>query len=247
MEQGFPLPLMLCHVAPVPPWGCALLQETNEDQGKHRLLSLLVRRLKKKVCGSVAGQQREGRLASKRKALVPLSLLAGYVVLLGCGRMPSCGRLSVSPSSAWLPPGTSQRSQPCPPAPSPAPSLPCRTVVFPDAPAQPMVRAQWAHTPPEVERGLMYRTHLAEEEGMLFGFAEKKVHVFWMRHTCIPLDMIFADEKGSIVGIIEKAAPLSEQPLQVPQPSVWVLEVKGGWTRRHRVTVGQRMWIKEGA
>jgi hypothetical protein len=90
-------------------------------------------------------------------------------------------------------------------------------------------------------RGLMYRTALADSEGMLFVFERRRVHQFWMRNTCLPLDMLFIDRDGLIVGIEENVPTLNDRSYRVPCPSLYVLEVNAGWTRRHGVTAGQRV------
>ncbi len=103
------------------------------------------------------------------------------------------------------------------------------------------VRVEVARTPAEVERGLMFRERLGPDEGMLFVFPESSDHSFWMKNTLLPLDMIFADERGTVVGVIERAEPLSTVARSVGVPSRYVLEVNGGWTAAHGVAAGDRL------
>jgi uncharacterized membrane protein (UPF0127 family) len=98
-----------------------------------------------------------------------------------------------------------------------------------------------ARTPAEVERGLMFRERLASDAGMLFIFPDTAVRTFWMKNTLIPLDMIFADEQGVVVGVIESAEPLTTAPRSVGAPSRYVLEVNGGWSAAHDVARGDRL------
>jgi len=86
--------------------------------------------------------------------------------------------------------------------------------------------------------GLMYREHLDENAGMIFVFSQPQHLDFWMKHTEIPLDMIFADSNGKIVGIVENATPLSERDLGVDGNSQYVLEVNGGFSKRHGIKAG---------
>jgi len=61
-----------------------------------------------------------------------------------------------------------------------------------------------------------------------------------MHNGCIPLDMLFIDEDGLVVGVVESAAVLDDRPLWVDCPSRYVLAVNAGWVRRHKVQPGQR-------
>lgn len=92
------------------------------------------------------------------------------------------------------------------------------------------------------QRGLMFRTQMADTHGMIFVFAEKEDHSFWMHNTCIPLDMLYIDEDGLIVGIEENTPTLSDDTFSVGCASKYVLEVNAGWTRQHGVKAGQ--WVK---
>jgi uncharacterized membrane protein (UPF0127 family) len=97
------------------------------------------------------------------------------------------------------------------------------------------------NTPAGRERGMMYRTSIADDHGMLFVFSEEAEHPFWMKNTLIPLDMLFIAADGRIVGIHPHAVPLSTASLSVGKPSTYVLEVNGGWAARHNVRPGDRM------
>ena len=102
-------------------------------------------------------------------------------------------------------------------------------------------RAELANTERETERGLMFRTQMPEEQGMLFDTGTHVDHTFWMRNTCIPLDMMFIDTDGLIVGILENVPTLNDAERHVGCLSSWVLEMNGGWSRRHGVRAGQKM------
>jgi uncharacterized protein len=104
-----------------------------------------------------------------------------------------------------------------------------------------LVRVELAVTPGQREFGLMYRNHLDQDAGMLFIFPAQDKLKFWMEHTEIPLDMIFADASGRIVGIVAEAVPFSETLVGPDAPALYVLEVNGGFCARHKVRVGDRM------
>jgi uncharacterized protein len=73
---------------------------------------------------------------------------------------------------------------------------------------------------------------------MIFIFTEPKHQTFWMKNTIIPLDMIFADASGKIIGAVRNAEPFSEAIDEVPGDSQYVLEVNGGFCDRHGVKTG---------
>lgn len=91
------------------------------------------------------------------------------------------------------------------------------------------------------QRGLMYRKSMPPDQGMLFLFSQRRVHTFWMKNTCISLDMLFIDRDGIIVGIQENVPTLDTSSFFVKCPSTYVLEVNAGWTRRNGVEAGQRV------
>jgi uncharacterized protein len=100
-------------------------------------------------------------------------------------------------------------------------------------------RVEVAVTPEEHARGLMYRSELAADAGMLFVFEQPSVQRFWMKNTLIPLDMIFIGKDRKIVGIVEDAAPETETERMVGAPSQYVLEIGGGLSTRLGIKRGQ--------
>lgn len=110
------------------------------------------------------------------------------------------------------------------------------------------VRLEVAADPARRERGLMWRTHLADGEGMLFVFENDADRAFWMKNTLIPLDLIFiareGPAQGRVVGIRADATPLSTAPLAVGAPSRWVLEVPAGFAARHGLAAGDRVELR---
>ena len=77
-------------------------------------------------------------------------------------------------------------------------------------------------------KGLMFRTSLAPDAGMLFDFKESREVSFWMRNTLIPLDMVFITQEGLIANIHVNAIP--QDPTSIPSdgPVMFVLEIPGG-------------------
>jgi uncharacterized membrane protein (UPF0127 family) len=123
--------------------------------------------------------------------------------------------------------------------------VPVVEVTFSDASGV-RVDAELVRSEHDTMRGLMYRRSMAPDHGMLFDLRVREDHKFWMHNTCIPLDLLYIDVDGLIVGIAENAPTLSDDTIGVGCPSRWVLEVNAGWTRRHGVKAGQRVELPSG-
>jgi uncharacterized membrane protein (UPF0127 family) len=125
--------------------------------------------------------------------------------------------------------------------PDPATTPSPRVVIETRAGGRHVVAVELARTDAERTRGLMHRTTLAPDAGMLFLFDESVEHAFWMKNTLIPLDMIFIAEDGRIAGIVARAVPGDLSPRSAGGPSRYVLEVNGGWAEAHGVAPGDRV------
>jgi uncharacterized membrane protein (UPF0127 family) len=128
----------------------------------------------------------------------------------------------------------------CPADPEHDQAVPVVTVGFP-ASGGASVSAWLVKSEHDTTRGLMYRRSMAEDQGMLFDLRAREDHQFWMHNTCIPLDLLYVDDDGLIVGIVENAPTLDDGARGVGCPSRYVLEVNAGWSRRHGVRAGQRL------
>ena len=95
-----------------------------------------------------------------------------------------------------------------------------------------------ADTEEKKKQGLMFRTKLKKNEGMIFDFGETKPVSMWMKNTYIPLDMIFISEEGKILDFIENAKPLSETILTPKFAARYALEVNGGTVKKLGLNVG---------
>jgi uncharacterized membrane protein (UPF0127 family) len=129
----------------------------------------------------------------------------------------------------------------CASKPSEPPARPPPRVVVETASGAHAVRVEVVRSDEDRARGLMNRTRLDGDAGMLFVFEESDDHSFWMKNTFIPLDMIFVDEGGRVAGVVERAEPLTLQSRTIGKPSRFVLEVNGGWASAHGVHAGDRV------
>jgi len=97
---------------------------------------------------------------------------------------------------------------------------------------------EFALTPEQQEQGLMYRSSLAPDAGMLFVFEQSRTQIFWMKNTLIPLDMVFIAANGRIVDFHERAVPMDETPIPSKAPALAVLELNGGTVARLGIKIG---------
>ncbi len=108
-----------------------------------------------------------------------------------------------------------------------------------------IVKLEVAQTEKEIERGLMYRTSLPEDQGMVFIFTPPRPVNFWMAHCFISLDMLFV-KNGKIIKIFENVPPCRAQnerdcptyPAGAGLEVSEVVELAAGYSKRHNVKVG---------
>ncbi|MHA6723279.1 DUF192 domain-containing protein [Sphingomonas sp. RS2018] len=107
-----------------------------------------------------------------------------------------------------------------------------------------------ARTAEEQERGLMYRTDIRKDGGMIFtpypaGGGGPREASFWMKNTPTPLDIIFIRPDGTIAAIAENTVPFSETPVASGEPVNAVLEVRGGRAAELEIGEGDKVsWAK---
>jgi uncharacterized membrane protein (UPF0127 family) len=90
------------------------------------------------------------------------------------------------------------------------------------------------------EQGLMYRTGLAPNEGMLFVFGENAVHCFWMKNTLIPLSIAFMRADGTVTDIDEMQAETTNN--HCPRNNgVYALEMSKDWFSSKGITPGMKI------
>ena len=102
-------------------------------------------------------------------------------------------------------------------------------------------RVEVARTPAEQAKGLMFRTAMGPDEGMLFPRNPPDVPSFWMRNTVIPLDIIYIGPDRRILNIVANAVPYDETPLPARAISIAVLELNGGRAAQLGLAPGDRV------
>lgn len=106
------------------------------------------------------------------------------------------------------------------------------------------VLAQIAALPPELQKGLMFRKTMGEDEGMLFVFTSPQPQGFWMRNTTLPLDIGYFDPAGELKEIYP-LYPLDERTVTSRSRDIqFCLEMNQGWFQRHGVKPGAKLDLK---
>ena len=95
-----------------------------------------------------------------------------------------------------------------------------------------------ADTEQQRQRGLMYRTELAPDHGMIFDLGPPRTASMWMANTLIPLDMVFIRTDGSVAGFYEQAEPGSKRVIASREPVKYVLELAGGQAQAYGLKPG---------
>lgn len=98
-----------------------------------------------------------------------------------------------------------------------------------------------ARTSAEQARGLMFRTELADNMGMIFPFPQPRVASFWMKNTVIPLDIIFVHADGTIESIADSTVPYSTTPVVSGEPVSAALELRGGLAAELGIVSGDKV------
>ena len=103
-----------------------------------------------------------------------------------------------------------------------------------------LIRAEVAADFATRAQGLMYRTAMPSNAGMLFIFDEAATHCMWMKNTLLPLSVAFLDEHGMVINI-EEMKPQTEDSHCARRPARYALEMNGGWYAARGIKPGSRI------
>lgn len=109
-------------------------------------------------------------------------------------------------------------------------------------PSGKVLQVELADTPGERAVGYMFRDKVGEGEGMLFFFEENDLHSFWMKNCKVGLDLVWLDERWTVVHIERDVPPCKADPCPFYQPmqaARYVLETQAGLTTREKLSMGQ--------
>ena len=93
------------------------------------------------------------------------------------------------------------------------------------------------------QRGLMYRSHLEPDHGMIFVFETPHILSFWMKNTSIPLSIAYADQER-IIREIYPLEPHNETPVVSKNKALFAIEVSQGWFQKNHIGPGSKFELK---
>ena len=103
-----------------------------------------------------------------------------------------------------------------------------------------LIQAEVAQTPEQRSIGLMFRSSMGTNEGMLFAFEEPGQQCFWMKNTLLPLSVAFVADDGSVVNI-ENMKPQALDGHCSDKPVRYVLEMNQGWFAKRGIKPGFKL------
>ena len=101
-------------------------------------------------------------------------------------------------------------------------------------------KTEVASTSAQQAKGLMFRTELADNEGMIFPSEVPAPRSFWMKNTPLPLDLIFIGTDGRITNI-EQGEPYSLDSIPSEGFSIAVFEIRGGLSEKLGIVPGDKV------
>ncbi len=124
----------------------------------------------------------------------------------------------------------------------PQPKLPTEklTIISDDGKSH-VFSVEMALTTQQQDTGLMFRTSVPADTGMLFPWNQPQVSEMWMKNTIAPLDMVFIGADGTIKAIAENTVPYSLRTISSGVPVIATLELQAGITAAEDINVGDKV------
>lgn len=106
--------------------------------------------------------------------------------------------------------------------------------------------AELALTPDQLQTGMMFRTNMAENEGMLFPLPYTQRASFWMKNCPLPLSAAYIDPDG-VIQEIHDLEPFNTNSVVAATDNIrFVLETPQGWFKRHHIAPGVAIATERG-
>jgi uncharacterized membrane protein (UPF0127 family) len=128
----------------------------------------------------------------------------------------------------------------------PQPKLPTEqlTIVSDDGKSH-VFNVELALTQQQQDTGLMFRTSVPANTGMLFPWPQPQISEMWMKNTIEPLDMVFIGADGTVKAIAENTVPYSLRVISSGVPVLATLELQAGITAALDINVGDKVIAKQ--
>ena len=101
-----------------------------------------------------------------------------------------------------------------------------------------------ADTQQKRSKGLMFRSALDIDRGMLFVFPTESYVSVWMKNTLLSLDIIFISKNMMIVDLVEKTSPMSEDIYTSKENTKYILEINSGLIKSLNINLGDKINIE---
>lgn len=159
-----------------------------------------------------------GRRSTRGHGLRTLAAFAGGAALVACSPQTQAGAASEPTDSAPAPAASVH----------PVSGLAVIPLTVTSGDERIAFSVEVADTPEAQARGLMFRTDLGDNEGMIFPYDGTRAQSFWMKNTPLPLDIIYIGPDRRISNIAAETEPYSLDPVYSVGPVLGVLELRGG-------------------
>ena len=159
-----------------------------------------------------------GRRSTRGHGLRTLAAFAGGAALVACSPQTQAGAASEPTESAPDPAASV----------NPVSGLAVIPLTVTSGDERIAFSVEVADTPEAQARGLMFRTELGDNEGMIFPYDGTRAQSFWMKNTPLPLDIIYIGPDRRISNIAAETEPYSLDPVYSVGPVLGVLELRGG-------------------
>ena len=107
-----------------------------------------------------------------------------------------------------------------------------------------MFKVEIADTKEKRKNGLMFRSSLNKDQGMLFILPESSIANVWMKNTELSLDIMFISEENIIVDLLKEVMPLSEKIYTSKRATKYILEINSGLIDKLGVNIGDEVYIE---
>lgn len=105
------------------------------------------------------------------------------------------------------------------------------------------ILVEMADTPLERQKGLMFRSELPDDQGMLFRFDKAETQCMWMKNTLIDLDVAFMDQDLRVINVEEMKAGTTQIHCS-EKPAYWALEMNGQWFAKKKIGTGGQLKLR---